>query len=50
MGLFAEGVAWLLTAETWTDPRNELVGVYFVQQPHNDVRQEFEYIVKSTLS
>ena len=35
---------------TWTDPRNELVGVYFVQQPHDDLRQEFEYIVKSTLS
>ncbi len=34
---------------TWSDPRNDLVGVYFVQQPHDDLRQEFEYVVKSTL-
>ncbi len=35
---------------SWTDPLNDLVGVYFVQQPHDELRQEFEYVVKSTLS
>ncbi|MEI7932458.1 MAG: serine hydrolase domain-containing protein [Alphaproteobacteria bacterium] len=35
---------------TWTDPLNDLVGVYFVQQPHDELRQEYEYVVKSALS
>ena len=35
---------------SWAPSARMLVGVYFVQQPHNEVRQEFEYIVKSTLS
>jgi CubicO group peptidase (beta-lactamase class C family) len=51
-GRAAGGFGWggAYGTMTWTDPVNELVGVYFVQQPHDDLRQEFEYVVKSTLS